>query len=150
MVIFIGEYPSKVDDRGRLVVPAQFRSMLPADGDQRFVIKKDLFQPCLQMFTFEEWERQSAQVKSKINFFNREQTEFWRNYMRNRDVVEPDRKFGRILISQKLLRSIGVQKDVVFSGNDFMIEIWAKENFEESGISDEKYIAIAEKLPENR
>lgn len=150
MVIFIGEYPSKVDDRGRLVFPSQLRGALPADGDQRFVIKKDLFQPCLQMFTFEEWESQSSQVRSRINFFDKEQSEFWREYMRNRDIVEPDRKLGRILISRKLLDSIGVRKDVVFSGNDFMIEIWARENFEKSGISNEKYITIAEKLPENR
>lgn len=66
--------------------------------------------------------------------------------MRDRDVVEPDPKFGRISISRKLLSSIGVNKEVVFSGNDFKIEIWAKEKYEASAISDEEFIAIAESL----
>ena len=70
--------------------------------------------------------------------------------MRNRDIVEPDAKLGRILISRKLLDAIGINKEVVFSGNDFMIEIWAKEKYDSSEISNEEYIAIAEKLPENR
>ena len=112
----------------------------------RFVIKKDLFEPCLQMFTLEEWEHTSAEVKSKLNFFNRQHAIFWREYMRDRDVVEPDVKLGRITVSRGLLDAIGVTKEVVFSGNDFKIEIWAKEKFEESRISEEEYIALAKTL----
>lgn len=66
--------------------------------------------------------------------------------MRGRDVVEPDPKFGRISIDRRLLGSIGVNKEVVFSGNDFKIEIWAKENYDSSAISGEEFIAIAESL----
>ena len=70
--------------------------------------------------------------------------------MRNRDVVEPDPKYGRIMISKKLLDSIGATKDVVFSGNDYKIEIWAKDKYEASEISNEEYISIAGKLSEAR
>ena len=114
----------------------------------RFVVKKDIFAPCLEMYAWEEWEAQSAQVKSRLNFFNEAHARFWREYMRNRAVVEPDPKFGRISISRKLLDSIGVNKDVVFSGNDYKIEIWAKEKYEASSLSNEEYIAIAGKLSE--
>lgn len=147
MVTFIGEYCSKVDDKGRLVFPAPLKAAMPPGSDMRFVIKKDLFAPCLEMFSYEEWMRQSEGVKSSLDLtFNRQHATFWREYMRNRDIVEPDPKFGRISISRKLLDSIGVNKEVVFSGNDFKIEIWAKEKFETSGISDEEFIAIAESL----
>lgn len=70
--------------------------------------------------------------------------------MRDRDLVEPDPKYGRISISKELLDRIGVEKEVVFSGNDYKIEIWAKEKFEASGISNEEFISIAGKLPESR
>lgn len=150
MVTFIGEYTSKVDDKGRLVFPAPLKGAIPPGSDMRFVIKKSLFSPCLEMYTFEEWEKRSEEVKSKLNFFNKDHALFWREYMRNRDIVEPDAKLGRILISRKLLDAIGINKEVVFSGNDFMIEIWAKEKYDSSEISNEEYIAIAEKLPENR
>ena len=146
MVTFIGEYTSKIDDKGRMVFPAPLKGMLPPGSDMRFVIKKDLFEPCLQMYTLEEWEHTSAEVKSKLNFFNRQHAIFWREYMRDRDVVEPDAKLGRITVSRKLLDAIGVTKEVVFSGNDFKIEIWAKEEFEKQRVPNEEYIAIAESL----
>lgn len=148
MTTFIGEYSAKVDDKGRLVFPAAFKGTMPAGGDMRFVVKKDLFADCLEMYTYEEWEKQSEQVKAKLNFFNKEHAIFWREYMRNRDVVEPDAKLGRISISGKLLDAIGVNKEVVFSGNDYKIEIWAKEKYEKSAISNEEYIAIAGRLSE--
>jgi MraZ protein len=150
VVTFIGEYTSKLDDKGRLVFPAPFKGILPPDGDMRFVVKKDIFSDCLEMYTFEEWQKQSEQVKSRLNFFNEEHAKFWREYMRNRSVVEPDPKFGRITISRKLLDSIGITKEAVFSGNDYKIEIWAKEKYEASAIPNEEYIAIAGKLSEAR
>ena len=146
MVTFIGEYTSKIDDKGRMVFPAPLKGVLPPGSDMRFVIKKDLFEPCLQMYTLEEWDKQSAEVKSKLNFFNRQHAIFWREYMRDRDVVEPDAKLGRITVSRKLLDALGVTKEVVFSGNDFKIEIWAKEEFETRRIPNDEYIAIAESL----
>ena len=146
MVTFIGEYTSKIDDKGRMVFPAPLKGVLPPGSDMRFVIKKDLFEPCLQMYTMDEWEHTSAEVKSKLNFFNRQHAIFWREYMRDRDVVEPDAKLGRITVSRKLLDAIGVTKEVVFSGNDFKIEIWAKEEFEKRRIPNDEYIAIAESL----
>jgi len=150
MTTFIGEYSSKLDDRGRLVLPASFKGSLPEGGDMRFVVRKDIFEPCLEMYTFEEWERQSEEVKSKLNFFNEEHARFWRAYMRDRDVVVPDPKFGRISISKKLLDAIGVSKEVVFCGNDYKIEIWAKERYDQSAISNEEYLGIAAKLSEQK
>ena len=70
--------------------------------------------------------------------------------MRDRDVVEPDPKFGRISISKRLLDSIGVSKDVVFCGNDYKIEIWAKERYEQETLSKEEIVAIAGKLSEQK
>ena len=147
MVTFIGEYTSKVDDKGRLVFPAPLKGAMTPGSDMTFVIKKNLFEPCLEMYTFEEWEKQSGEVKNSLDLtFNKQHATFWREYMRDRDIVEPDAKVGRISISRKLLDSINVNKEVVFSGNDFKIEIWAKEKFEESRLSNEEFIAIAESL----
>lgn len=150
MITFIGEYGAKLDDKGRMVFPSAFKSLMPADGDLRFVVRKDIFEDCLEMYTFEEWQRQSEEVKSKLDLFNKEHAVFWREYMRDRAVVEPDGKIGRITIPRKLLETIGATKEVVFSGNDYKIEIWAKERFEASRISNEEYIAIAGKLSQKR
>ena len=150
MITFIGEYGAKVDDKGRVVFPAPFKTLMPADSDMRFVIKKDIFADCLEMYTYAEWELQSQEVKSKLNLFNRDHAMFWREYMRNRAIVEPDAKIGRISIPKKLLESIGVTKEIVFSGNDYKIEIWAKEKFEQSNLSNEDYIAIAGRISQEK
>lgn len=150
MVRFIGEYTVKLDDKGRLVLPAAFKSAMAGAGDMRLVIKKDIFEDCLEMYTCEEWEKQSEDVKSRIDFFDRRQASFWREYMRGRAIVEPDSKIGRISIPKTLLESIGVEKEVVFAGNDFKIEIWAKERYAGSVMSREEFTALAASLPEHR
>lgn len=143
MIKFIGKYEAKIDDKGRLVLPAAFKSIMPADEPMRFVIKKDIFEDCLEMYTYSEWERQSEDVKSRLDFFRKDHAMFWRKYMSDRALVQPDPKIGRFIIPKELLERIGVNKDVVFSGNDHKIEIWAKEKFESSIIPDDEYIAIA-------
>ncbi len=150
MVTFIGSYPSRLDDKGRLVFPSALKKMLPEGGDMRFVVKKGIFAPCLEMYTYEQWQKQSEETRARLNFFNPEHDKFWREYTRGRDLVEPDPKFGRISISKELLEQIGVTKDVVFSGNDYKIEIWAKEKFEATALSDAEFVEIAGKLPESR
>ena len=140
MITFIGEYSGKVDDKGRLVLPSPFKNLLPTDGDTRFVVKRNIFDGCLDMFTYD-----------KLNIaFNRDHARFWREYMRDRAVVEPDAKLGRISIPRKLLDSIGVTKEVVFSGSDFKIEIWSKEAYEASGLSNDEFLAIAGQLSQQR
>ena len=142
MVKFIGEYSGKVDDKGRVIFPSAFKALMQSDGDMRLVVKKDIYEDCLEMYTYQEWERQSEEVKSRLNFFNRSHAAFWREYMRGRAIVEPDSKLGRISVPARLLESIGVVKDVVFSGNDHKIEIWAKEKYEGSSISGEDFLAL--------
>ena len=66
--------------------------------------------------------------------------------MRNRALVAPDGKLGRITIPKKLLQDIGVQKELVFFGNDHKIEIWSKENFEREELTADGLAALAETL----
>lgn len=118
MAKFIGEYGVKIDDKGRIIFPSQLKNVFPQGETLKFVVKKDLFEDCLQMFTYEEWEKESEKVKERLNFFNRKHAEFWREYMRDRSIVEPDGKLGRISLPKRLLAQIGADKEVIFSGND--------------------------------
>ena len=145
MIKFIGEYTAKIDDKGRLVLPSAFKSLLPAD-DMRFVVRKDIFDDCLEMLTFSEWEKRSEQIKSRLNFLKKEHASFWREFMRGNTVVTPDNKLGRISIPKKLLDAIGAEKEVIFAGNDHKIELWAREKYESSAIPEEEFVSLAEKV----
>lgn len=146
MIKFIGEHTAKIDDKGRVVFPSSLKSMLLPENDQRFIIKKDLFFNCLEMYTYQEWIRESEEVKSRLNFFNKEHALFWREFMRDRALVEPDQKLGRISIPKRLLEQIGVDKEVLFAGNDHKIEIWAKENYTREQLPSTDYSELAQKL----
>ena len=123
---------------------------MPAGSDMRFVVKKDIFADCLEMYTIEEWERQSSDVKSRLNFFNEKHAKFWRRYMLERAEVTPDPKVGRISIPADLLEKIGINKEVVFLGGDYKIEIWSRDKFEAQIISDDEYRSMAEELSQLR
>jgi MraZ protein len=146
MVTFIGTYRSKVDDKGRIVFPAPFKGALPPGSDMRFVIKKSLYSDCLDMYSYEEWEKESDKIRESLDFFNPRHVLFWREYMRDCVVVEPDPKLGRISIPGYLLDAIGVQKEVAFLGINFKIEIWAGEKFADARVSREDYVTIAQSL----
>jgi len=149
MVTFTGDYTSKVDDKGRVVFPSSHKCMLPPGSDMRFVVKKNIFEPFLEMYTFEEWDKRKSKVLSSLDIdFNYKHQLYWREYMRDCEIVEPDPKFGRISISRKLRDAIGVEKEVVFFGDDFRIEIWAKEKFDlqRGSVSRDEIIAIAESI----
>ncbi|MFA7116966.1 MAG: hypothetical protein WC140_07050 [Bacteroidales bacterium] len=148
MVKFVGEHRAKLDDKGRLIFPSSFKNLMMQSESitLRFVVKKDLFANCLNIFTYEEWEVESEEIKSKLNFFNPEHNKFWRGYMSNRALIETDNKLGRITIPKSLLETISVKKDVIFVGNDHKIELWAKENYEKEQISPEDFVSLAEKI----
>ena len=49
MIKFFGEYNAKVDDKGRVVFPAAYKGIMPAEGDKTFVVRKDTLASCLEM-----------------------------------------------------------------------------------------------------
>jgi len=148
MTTFIGEYKAKVDDRGRMVFPSAFKTAMGDTQDRRLVIKKALFSPCLEVYTYTQWQDDSEQVRSRLNFFNREHDAFWREYMRGTAIVEPDEKFGRILVPKSLLETANIANgtEVVFSGANHKITIWSKDAYEAQSMRSDEFVALAEKI----
>ncbi len=146
MAKFIGEYKGKLDDKGRLVFPAALKAAVPDGEPLKFVVKPALFVPCLEIYTYAEWEKESEALKAKLNFFRREDNAFWRTYMRHRTVIEPDAKMGRFSLPKELTDKASIVKDVIFSGSDYKIELWAADLFDSEILSEEDYAPLAEKL----
>ena len=146
--MIIGEHITKLDDKGRLVFPAPLKALAESEstGKLRFVVKKNLFRNCLEMYIDDEWKRQSEKVRARLNPFNREHDKFWSAYMSDTAIVEPDEKMGRIQIPKNLLEMIDVRKEVVFASKDYKVEVWAKEHFQNSRISESEQVELAEKI----
>ncbi|MBU2060576.1 MAG: MraZ N-terminal domain containing protein, partial [Bacteroidetes bacterium] len=51
----VGTYECKVDAKGRVLMPAPLKKQLAASLQDGFVLKRSVFQPCLELYPMEEW-----------------------------------------------------------------------------------------------
>ncbi len=128
-MIFVGEYSSRVDSKGRIVFPTVFKKQCgtAANGDI-FILKEDLYEKCLVMYPLAEWERQNQIIREKLNPFDREHNQFLRMFSKGACEVTLD-SVNRFLVPKRLLDYAGIEKEVVLSGQDSKIEIWSAETF---------------------
>jgi MraZ protein len=145
MTSFIGEYTCKVDTKSRIALPVAFKKQMPEGAEERFVVKKDIYEKCLILYTIEEWNRQNERLRASLNEFNREHNQFLREFHRSSVEVSSDAS-NRILIPSRLLEFAGIDKDVVLSGQDRKIEIWAKEAYEAKEEQADDFAALADKI----
>ncbi len=145
MTTFIGDHTCKVDAKSRILLPSAFKRQMSKDIQDKFVIKKDIFENCLLLFPIEEWERQNKILRSKTNPYNKEHNKFLRGFFKGIAEVLLDAN-NRLLIPKRLLDEIEADKELVLAGQFGKIEIWPKEIYHkiESGSPD--FAALAEKI----
>jgi MraZ protein len=145
MATFIGDYTCKVDVKGRIILPMAFKKQMPADSQDHFVVRKDIFENCLVLYAIEDWNRQIETIRKKVNSFNREHNKFIRNYFMGTAELSLDNN-NRILVPKKLMDSIGAGRDVVLAGQDGRIEIWAADEYKNIAMPGEDLANLGEKL----
>ncbi len=146
MCTFIGDFQCKADAKCRLVLPSAFKHSLEADGEPaRLVIRKDIFEKCLLLTPYSEWQRQMTDLRGRINVYNRQHTQFLREMQRNAVEVQMD-NFGRILIPKRLLTMIDADKEITLLGVDKHIELWDTQTLESQAMTSEDLGALAEKI----
>ena len=145
MMNFIGDFPCKLDAKGRLSLPSAFKKQMIADGQENFVIKKDIFEKCLVLYPMKEWQEQVEHLKTKINPYNREQSKFLREFHRGKAELTLDLA-GRVLIPKRLLEIITAGKELVLAGLDSKIEIWTKEAYNSMETNEDDFAALVEKI----
>jgi len=126
----IGTYECKVDAKGRLMIPAPMKKQLAASMQEGFVLKRSVFQPCLELYPMSEWNVLMAKI-NKLNRFVKKNNDFIRRFTAGVKVVEID-NLGRLLIPKDLVVFASIDKDVVLSSAVNIIEIWDKERYEKS------------------
>ena len=149
MVRFFGKATGKVDDKGRIVLPATFREAMLRGGseDMTLIVKKNVQQRCLDLFAYEEWVRRSDKVLEGLDpELNTEDADFWTKYNDDVFTLVPDGKLGRLNIPSQLLESAGITKEVVFGGVGYKLQMWAPEVREAGLLTDEKFRQTASRL----
>ena len=149
MATFIGDYACKVDVKGRIILPMAFKKQMPADAQDHFVVRKDIFEHCLVLYSIEDWNRQIDKIRSRINPYNREHNMFLRNFFKGTAELTLDNN-NRLLIPKRLLDLAGAVRDVVLAGQDGRIEIWAADAYDKIDMPSEEFANLAEKLMGNK
>lgn len=148
MIFFTGEYDCKIDGKGRMMLPVAFRRMLPEAEVYTFVIKRDMYVSCLELYTYEEWERQNKLILSAIQPYNPEHRQFMRDFRMGAAEVELD-SCGRMLLPQRLLTSVGIEREVILAGGLGKIEIWESSRYNNGGGTVEERQQRAERVMGN-
>lgn len=145
MPSFIGDYTCKADSKCRVVVPASFRKVMVASRQSLFVLRRNVFEKCIDMYSMQEWEMMIAGIRAKLNLFNAKHVAFLREFCRGTQEVEMDAN-GRVLLPRRMLEEVGIDKEMVFAAQDAMIQIWDAKTYEEVAVGPEKLSDLAEEI----
>lgn len=127
---FVGTYECKADAKGRIMIPVALKNQLSPVLQQGFVLKRSVFQPCLELYPMEEWNVLMQKI-NKLNRFKKKNNDFIRRFTAGVKIVEVDTN-GRLLIPKDLVVFAGVTKEIVLSSVVNIIEIWDKDQYEQA------------------
>ena len=130
MFNLIGTYECKADVKGRVMVPIALKKQIAPVSTQGFIIKRAVFQPCLELYPMEEWKLLMEKM-GKLNRFNRKNNDFIRRFTAGVKTIEIDAA-GRLLIPKNLSSFAGIDKEIVISSAINIIEIWDKNKYEQA------------------
>lgn len=110
------------------MIPVTLKNQMVPILNEGFVIKRSVFQPCLELYPMSEWN-QLMQRMNRKNRFKKKNNDFIRRFTAGVKPVEIDAT-GRLLIPKNLMSVAGIDKDVVLSSAINIVEIWDKDNYE--------------------
>lgn len=112
------------------MVPVPLKRQLAVVAPDGFVIKRAVFQPCLEIYPMIEWDALMLKMGG-LNRFSRKNNDFIRRFTAGVKTVELDAA-GRLLIPKDLLSFAGIRKEVVLSSAINIVEIWDKDKYEQA------------------
>ncbi len=142
---FLGNIEAKIDAKGRAFLPAIFRKVLQAGSEERMVLRKDVFQPCLVLYPESVWNEQMDQLRQRLNRWNKQQQEVFRKFVSEAEVMTLDGN-GRFLIPKRYLNMADIELDIKFTGMGDTIEIWSLKKAQELQMSAEDFGQALEQL----
>lgn len=140
---FLGNIDAKVDNKGRVFVPAPFRRIL---GEETSLVLRLTADPgFVKLYPVKEWEKINEELKSKLNLWNKRDQAVYRQFTAMAENVELDAN-GRMLLSKRSMETLGIDSDVVFAGVGDYIELWSRDRFEATMLDEGDLEAALEEI----
>lgn len=129
----VGHFNCKLDAKGRLMLPAEFKEQMGEQAEEGFVLRPSLFENsrCLDLFTRKDWDEQQEKLRAKFNIYNEEGIKALRFLNEGVRFAKLDAS-GRLQIPKDLMERGGLTKEVVVEALANKMEIWDKDRYEQS------------------
>jgi MraZ protein len=134
---FLGNIEAKTDTKGRAFLPASFRKVLTASGEDTLVLRQDVFENLLVLYPQRVWNQLMDDMRSRLSRWDRKQQMAFRTLVSSVMELSIDGN-GRILFPRNYLDAIGVVQKIRFVGMGDTIEVWPNEDNSPSPIMDKQ------------
>lgn len=135
---FLGNIEAKLDAKGRAFLPSTFRKVLQSAGEERMVLRKDVFQPCLVLYPESVWNEQMDTLRSRLSRWDARHQQLFRQFVSEVEAVTLDGN-GRFLIPRRYLTVSDIRQDVRFIGMGDTIEIWSNEKTDQPFVDPKEF-----------
>lgn len=129
MINLIGTYECKIDVKGRFMLPVNLKKQLGTHLNESFIVKRSVFQNCLEIHPFSEWKITMEKL-NKLNRFVKKNNDFIRRYNAGVRIIDLDNS-GRLLIPRDLSKLYFLNSEIVLTSAINIIEVWNKHSYEE-------------------
>ena len=126
----VGTYECKADSKGRLMLPVSLKNQLAASLQEGFVLKRSVFQQCLEFYPMTEWNIMMQKI-NKLNRFVKKNNDFIRRFTAGVRIIDIDAT-GRLLVPKDLAVFASISGNIVLSSAVNIVEIWDKELYEKA------------------
>ena len=111
------------------MLPVNLKKQLGEHLNDSFIVKRSVFQKCLEIHPFSEW-KYTMQKLNKLNRFVKKNNDFIRRYNAGVRIIELDNS-GRLLIPKDLSKLYFSNNEIVLTSAINIIEVWDKVSYEE-------------------
>lgn len=139
-----GEFECKLDNKGRMMIPAGLKKQLPEAEKESFVVNRG-FKKYLVIYTKSEWDKKLDEL-NKLNQYETKNIEFIRYFTRGATELTMDAA-GRVNLPQGLLDYAGITGDVILNCMLTKIEMWDRVAYNAMiDAEPENFAALAEEV----
>jgi MraZ protein len=128
MTHFLGTHQNRLDAKGRVSVPAPFRSALRSSGEtngSNLVLRPSHQHKCIEAWPSAEFEALSEPL-NRLDLFSQAHDDLAASLYSDAFPVEADKE-GRIVLPDSLVNYAGLSETVVFMGLGRIFQIWEPE-----------------------
>ncbi len=130
MNTFIGNIEARLDGKGRVFIPANYRKILAEMGSTHIVMRRDTDNECVIFYPEHIWHKKVSELRNALDEWDPEDQMILMQFMSEAEILDMDSQ-GRVLLQKKNLEMIGAEQDILFVGMLDRFAVWNPTAFAE-------------------